>query len=133
MSLSWELPHISVDDLHKDSSRLDIATAAPSEDVLYIQFTITAVINAIVALSSFLLLASILASRKVRKQAFNCYILAITFPDFFMTSMCVVTCALSASVRSYYSEAMWCVLQYILFASAGSCFAICSSLCTLPM
>lgn len=114
---------MKVSDLNENSTRWDIVSAAPSDDILQIQFTAIAIIIAIVATSCLLLLISILRAPKVRKQSFNCYIIAITFPDFVMALMCLLTCAMNSSTATIYSEAM-CGFQswYLVWSITSNCW-----------
>lgn len=103
----WDrLSDMKVDDLGANSTGWDVATAAPSDDVLRLQFALLATVNAVVATSCLFLLISIARSPTVREQSFNLYLVTITFPDFVMSFMCLLTCAMSASSGSYYSEVM---------------------------
>ena len=120
----WDrLSDMTVEDLHENSTAYDVATAAPSDDVLRLQFTLLATVNAVVAISCLILLVSMLRSPKVREQSFNLYLVAITFPDFVMSFMCLLTCAMSASSATYFSESM-CGFQswYLVWAIASNCW-----------
>mmetsp|Transcript_6836 Transcript_6836/g.14835 ORF Transcript_6836/g.14835 Transcript_6836/m.14835 type:complete len:339 (+) Transcript_6836:88-1104(+) len=123
MSELHRLSEIKVSDLNENSTRWDWSSAAPSGNALQIQFMALAIINVIVATSCLLLLISILRAPNVREQSFNCYILAITFPDFIMSSMCVLTCAMSSYADTFYSEAM-CGFQswYLVWSITSNCW-----------
>jgi hypothetical protein len=120
----WDrLSDMAVEDLHANSTAYDVATAAPSDDVLRLQFTLLATVNAVVASSCLFLLVSMLRSPKVREQSFNLYLVAITFPDFVMSFACLFTCAMSASSAAYFSESM-CGFQswFLVWAIASNCW-----------
>lgn len=93
-------------DLNENSTRFDEASAAPTDDQLYIQWIGTATIAGVVAFFSFLLMVSILRVREVRNKSFNCYILAVVFPDLQFSLSCSITCAMNAVHRRYVGEAM---------------------------
>ena len=93
-------------DLNENSTRFDHASAGPTDDELYIQWIGTATIAGVVAFFSFLLIVSILRVREVRNKSFNCYILAVVFPDFQFSLSCSITCGLNAAYRHYVGEAM---------------------------
>jgi len=93
-------------DLNENSTRFDEASAAPTDDHLYIQWIGTATIAGVVAFFTFLLMMSILRVREVRNKSFNCYILAVVFPDFQFSLSCSITCAMNAVHRRYMGEAM---------------------------
>ena len=54
------LSGVKIEDITSNSTRWEIASAAPSEETLKIQFTALATINFVVATSCFILLVSIL-------------------------------------------------------------------------
>mmetsp|Transcript_3957 Transcript_3957/g.5771 ORF Transcript_3957/g.5771 Transcript_3957/m.5771 type:complete len:699 (+) Transcript_3957:190-2286(+) len=110
-------------DLNENSTRFDEASAAPTDDQLYIQWIGTATIAGVVAFFSFLLMVSILRVREVRNKSFNCYILAVVFPDFQFSLSCSITCAMNAVHRRYVGEAM-CGWQtwYAIFGFAANCW-----------
>ena len=118
------LSNLRVSDLTTNSTRWDITTASASDETLHIQFAILASVNAVVALSCAILIASILRKATVREKTFNCYLLVITFPDFVASFMCLITCAMSSSVYSFYSEVM-CTYQswYLSWAFTSNCWA----------
>lgn len=107
--------------LNENSTRYDNPRAQLSEHELQIQFSILAFINALVAFSTFVLIAGILRSRNVRSSSFNLYLLFMAIPDFIGSFFCLFTCALSAPLAKYYSEAM-CGFQsfYLVFAFCGN-------------
>ena len=117
------LSDLRVWDLTANSTRWDMATAAPSSETLHIQFAILAFINSVVALSCLLLLVAIFRVKTVREKAFNCYLAAITLPDFVGSFSCVITCAMSATVSTYYSEVM-CGWQtfYLVWGFTANCW-----------
>ena len=117
------LSDIHIWDLTTNSTRFDQASAAPSDDALHTQWTGTAIIAAIVAFFTFLLMISILRVPNVRNKSFNCYILAVVLPDFQFSLSCSVTCMVNAIGGYYRSEAM-CGWQtwYCVFGFAASCW-----------
>ena len=74
-------------------------------------------------LSCLLLLVAIFRVKTVREKAFNCYLAAITLPDFVGSFSCVITCAMSATVSTYYSEVM-CGWQtfYLVWGFTANCW-----------
>ena len=92
------LSDLRVWDLTSNSTRWEMASAAPSDATLHAQFAGLAAINAVVATSCLLLLVSIFRLRTIREKAFNCYLAAITLPDFVASFSCFLTCAMSSSV-----------------------------------
>ncbi|KAL3939052.1 MAG: hypothetical protein SGBAC_006156 [Bacillariaceae sp.] len=108
-------------DLDENSTRYEYPRARPEDNVLQIQFSILAFINAVVAVSSLVLIIAILKSKQVRSSAFNLYLLFMAIPDFIGSFLCLLTCAMSAPGSDYYSEAM-CGFQgfYLVFAFCGN-------------
>ena len=120
----WKrLSDIHLWDLTVNSTRFEQASAAPSDDNLYTQWTGTATIAAIVAFFTFLLMISILRVPSVRNKSFNCYILAVVWPDFQLSLSCSITCTVNAINGYYHSEAM-CGWQtwYSVFGFTASCW-----------
>jgi hypothetical protein len=116
-------PILLYSELNENNTRYDYALAAPSEKELHIQFLVLAIVNAIVATATFILILAICSSKKVRSFPFNLYILAITVPDFFISFSCLITCAMSAPGGAYVSEVM-CTFQafYLPFGFAANCW-----------
>ena len=108
-------------DLNENSTRYDYPRGRPDDNVLQVQFSILAFINGVVAIATFILITAILRSKKLRSNAFDLYILAMAFPDFAGSFLCLLTCSLSAPGSDFYSEAM-CGFQsfYLVFAFAGN-------------
>lgn len=100
------LSNIHLWNLNENSTRFDQASAAPTDDELYIQWIGTATIAGVVAFFTFLLMVSILRVPTVRNKSFNCYILAVLLPDFQFSLSCSITCTINAINRRYVSEAM---------------------------
>jgi hypothetical protein len=110
-------------ELNETHTRYDYPRATPSEEEMHLQFAILAAINAVVATACFILVVAILRSRKVRKDPFNLYLLFIAAPDFLNSFFCAITCALSATKSSYYSEVM-CGFQtfYLTWGYTTNCW-----------
>ena len=72
------LSDIRLEDVTVNSTRFDQASAAPSNEELYIQWIGTATIAGIVAFFTFILMISILRVPSVRNKSFNCYILSVS-------------------------------------------------------
>ena len=108
-------------DLNENSTRYDYPRSRPADEVLQIQLSISAFVNAVVAVASFILILAILKSQKLRSNAFNLYILFMAIPDFIGSFFCLLTCAMSAPGSDFYSEAM-CGFQafYLIFAFTGN-------------
>jgi len=117
------LSDIHLWDLNENSTRFDQASAAPTDEELEIQWIGTATISSIVAFFNFLLMISILRVKEVRNKSFNCYILAVLFPDFQFALSCAITCSMNAVKGLYVGEAM-CGWQtwYAVFGFAASCW-----------
>ena len=94
----WE-----IDETH---DRYDYPRAWPSSTRLHVEFSILATINALTSSVVFLLIVAILRSNRVRSNVFNMYLLAIAFPDFLVSFLCCITCAMSAPGSQFYSEWM---------------------------
>lgn len=86
--------------------RYDYPRAWPSAGKLHVEFSILAAINALTASFVFLLIVAICRSKRVRSNVFSMYLLAIAFPDFMVSFLCCITCALSAPGSQFYSEWM---------------------------
>jgi hypothetical protein len=110
-------------DLNENNTRYDYHLAAPSEKELQIQFLVLAIITAIVAIATFILILAICLSKKVRSFPFNLYILAITVPDFIVNFLCMITCAMSAPSGVFVGESM-CTFQafYLPWAFSANCW-----------
>ena len=104
-------------------TRFDVPRAVPSSDELQIQFTALAVINAIVAVACLTIVLSILRNKTVRSNPFNLYLFCIATPDFIISFLCMLTCALSAPIKEYYSEWM-CGFQsfYLVWGFTSNCW-----------
>ena len=72
------LSDIRLEDVTVNSTRFDQASAAPSNEELYIQWIGTATFAGIVAFFTFILMISILRVPSVRNKSFNCYILSVS-------------------------------------------------------
>jgi len=86
-----------------NSTRYDKLVAAPSDDVLTTMWISWAAFVSAIFVFVLVVFCSILSKRKTRKSAFNCYLLYLMVPDLVLTSGCLVTCALNASVGHFYS------------------------------
>ena len=107
----------------ENHTRFDYPRAVPTEDVLQIQFTALAIINAIVAAACFIIVISILRNKSVRNNPFNLYLLWIATPDFLNSFFCMLTCSMSAPQKEYYSE-MMCGFQsfYLVWGYTSNCW-----------
>jgi hypothetical protein len=107
----WEL-----DETH---TRYQYPRASPSEDTLRIQFAILATVNFIVAVACLIFIVALLRSREqlLLQKTFNLYVLFVAIPDFAASFFCFLTCAMSATISEFYSEAM-CGFQafYLIWA-----------------
>jgi hypothetical protein len=92
--------------LNETDARFDYPRAWPSGQTLHVQFAILATVNAIVAVTVLILLVSMVRSVKVRASVFNFYLIGIAVPDFCASFFCLLTCAMSAPMSQFYSEAM---------------------------
>ena len=95
---SWEL--------NENHTRYDYARVVPDGQTLHVQFSVLATVNAIVAVAVMTLIVSMLRSHAVMENTFNWYLLFIAAPDFLVSFFCLITCAMSAPINQYYSEAM---------------------------
>ncbi|CAJ1934636.1 unnamed protein product [Cylindrotheca closterium] len=107
--------------INENSTRYDPPRSQLSEDGIQIQFAVLAFVNVVVSSATLVLILGILRTRKIRSNAFSLYLLFMTIPDFLGAFFCVFTCALSAPISRYYSEAM-CGFQsfYLTFAFCGN-------------
>lgn len=92
--------------LNSTHTRYDYPRAWPSDDRLHIEFSVLASINALTASFVFLLIIALVRSRRVRRGPFNLYLLFIAIPDFLVSFLCFLTCALSAPKSRFFSEWM---------------------------
>jgi len=97
-------------------SRFEYARVSASPQNLHIQFAILGTINLLVTLFTGTLIASILRSKKLRKQPFDLYLVFLAIPDFFSGFSCMLTCLMSVRGKAYVGEAM-CGYQsfYLVF------------------
>ena len=86
--------------------RYDYPRAWPSSKKLHLEFSILAVINTLTASVVLLLIVALWRSKRVRSIVFNWYLLFIAIPDFWVSFLCAITCALSAPRSQFYSEWM---------------------------
>lgn len=93
-------------DLNETHDRYDYPKAWPSSGRLHVEFSILAAINALTASFVFLLIVALLRSKRVRSVVFNMYLLFIAIPDFWVSFLCFITCAMSAQQSQFYSEWM---------------------------
>ncbi|CAJ1934637.1 unnamed protein product [Cylindrotheca closterium] len=107
--------------INENSTRYDPPRSQLSEDGIQIQFAVLAFVNVVVSSATLVLILGILRTRKIRSNAFSLYLLFMAIPDFLGAFFCVFTCALSAPISRYYSEAM-CGFQsfYLTFAFCGN-------------
>ena len=112
-----DTPTIYVWDLDDNSTRFDAVRAWPSPDVTHIKFSISAALNALIAIVCLSLIVAIMSSRKIRSSPFNWYLLFVAIPDYLAAFFCFLTCVLSASTWEYYSDWM-CGFQasYLVWA-----------------
>mmetsp|Transcript_44783 Transcript_44783/g.108186 ORF Transcript_44783/g.108186 Transcript_44783/m.108186 type:complete len:240 (+) Transcript_44783:137-856(+) len=102
-----DTPRIYDWQINENSTRYEFQRSQPGdENVLRIQFSILGSVNAIVALTTFTLILTILKNKNIRENPFNLYLLFIAFPDFIAGASCFLTCIMSAPEGRYYSEAM---------------------------
>jgi len=87
-------------------SRFEYARVSASPQNLHIQFAILGTINLLVTLFTGTLIASILRSKKLRKQPFDLYLVFLAIPDFFSGFSCMLTCLMSVRGKAYVGEAM---------------------------
>ena len=92
--------------LNATHDRYDYPKAWPSSGRLRVEFSILAAINALTASFVFLLIVALLRSKRVRSIVFNLYLLFIAIPDFLVSFLCFLTCAMSAPQSKFYSEWM---------------------------
>ena len=107
-------------ELNENSTRLEHAEAWSSEQDRLIRFSIVAAVNALVTISSLILILAILSSKKIRRNSFNLYLLYIALPDFFAGFSCFLTCVMSIPNATYYSEAM-CGFQAFYLSFSITC------------
>jgi hypothetical protein len=96
-------------ELDSSSSRYDYPKAWPSRKQLHIEFSILSTVNAVTATAvGLLIIALVRYQRRARAQgtnsSFNTYLLFIAMPDFMVSFLCCLTCALSAPQNEFYAE-----------------------------
>jgi hypothetical protein len=112
----WELDE-------SEHDRFDYGLAQLDKESVSLQFTLLAIVNALVVLVTGILITAILLSEKVRRVSFNLYILFTAIPDCTIAFFCLMTCALSAPKGEFYSEQM-CSFQswYLTFGISANCW-----------
>ena len=110
-------------EVNETHTRFDYYQAVPSDQALRVQFIILATINCLVAITTFVVICSILSSKELRINPFNWYLVFIFVPDFVMSSLCIFGCAFSATISRFYSEWM-CSFQsmYLVFGLCANCW-----------
>jgi hypothetical protein len=98
-------------EIDSSSSRYNYPKVWPSRRQLHIEFSILASVNALTATAVFLLIIALVRyQRRARangtNSSFNTYLLFIAMPDFLVSFLCCITCALSAPRDAFYSEWM---------------------------
>jgi hypothetical protein len=100
-------PMLYVWELDETHTRYQYPRASPSEDTLRMQFAILATVNGLTAVACLIFIAALLRSRRqLLQKTFNLYVLFIAIPDFAASFFCLLTCAMSATISEFYSEAM---------------------------
>jgi hypothetical protein len=98
-------------EIDSSSSRYEYPKVWPSQHQLHIEFSILASVNAVTATAvGLLIIALVRYQRRARangtNSSFNTYLLFIAMPDFLVSFLCCITCALSAPRDAFYSEWM---------------------------
>jgi energy-converting hydrogenase Eha subunit A len=96
-------PRVRVWELDKNSTTLDIISAAPSDAFLIQVWWTWAPLAILVGLFSLILGLSIVTSRKARRHSFNLYLVFMAIPDFVFSLCCGITCLLNALNEEYWS------------------------------
>jgi hypothetical protein len=99
-------PKLYVWELDETHARYQYPRASPSEGTLRIQFAILATVNGLVAAACLIFIVALLRSRELLQKTFNLYVLFIAVPDFVASFFCLMTCAMSATISEFFSEAM---------------------------
>lgn len=110
-------------ELEPNSTVFDHLKAAPSDDVLQIQWILYMSILSVALLFMSFVFFSMLMDKKCRKNSFNSYLLFLMAPDLIFTGSCIITCSLNMLNGSFFSEAS-CHYQsfYCVFAITSSSF-----------
>mmetsp|Transcript_22181 Transcript_22181/g.48365 ORF Transcript_22181/g.48365 Transcript_22181/m.48365 type:complete len:403 (-) Transcript_22181:424-1632(-) len=87
---------ILISSLPKDPSRYELLVARPDDDSLHIMWTGWAVISAVSATASAVVLLGVALSPETRCVIFNVYVLGLLFPDFVFSFFCAMTCTVNA-------------------------------------
>ncbi|CAJ1957827.1 unnamed protein product [Cylindrotheca closterium] len=123
MSSDDELLDIQVREweLGPNNTVFDNLKAAPSDEILHIQWMLYITLLAIAAVFMASVFCAILLDKKCRRNSFNTYLLYLTAPDLAFTASCIITCSLNVSTGAFYSDAS-CTYQsfYCVFAIASS-------------
>ena len=101
-----ESPTIYEWEINDNSTHYERMRAWSEPDEMRIRFGISTGINAMVAISSAVLIIGIVASKKILNSPFNWYLLFISIPDCLAAFFCFWTCVLSIQKGEYYGEAM---------------------------
>lgn len=108
-------------DLNTNSSRYEYIEAATSDDALKIMWSSWSVVSWIVSAFTSVVLLSMLSSRRVRRNAFNTYLIFLVFPDFVFSFGCAITCMMNIMKGHYFSNWMCKTQQfYIVFGIAAN-------------
>ena len=105
-------PPIRIWELNENSTRYDQIVAAPSDSDLVIMWSLWAGISFVVSAFVFVVLLSIVRSKRVRKNPFNMYLIYVMIPDLVVSLPCAFTCMLNAIKGMYWSAPM-CKFQTI--------------------
>lgn len=108
-------------DLDKDtSSRYDLTRAAASDRDTRIMWSVYSAILFVVSAGIAIIWLGTFLNKKVRSNPFNKYILFLGLPDFFFSSLCLVTCLWSAISGEYSSWEMCQFQSFYLIFGAGA-------------
>ncbi|CAJ1947289.1 unnamed protein product [Cylindrotheca closterium] len=109
-------PRLRVDELNENSTRYDLAVAAPPDETLVDYWYAWAIITFLSGMFSFVVFLGVVSSRKTRRQPFNLYLIYLMVPDFLFSLLCAMTCLMNAIHGSYWSHWM-CNFQqfYVVF------------------
>jgi len=115
----WNLVHHS--QIPLNASAYEFSRGMPDEKWMLFMWVGWVIVSFIAAVASASIFAGILFSREARGSAFNMYLLALTIPDFVISSSCTITCWLNYNLHFYVGNDM-CRWQafYASFGIAGS-------------
>lgn len=116
VSSSYGQPVLREWQLTSNSTRYEQLIAAPSDETMHTMWSAWSVTLFLYSVFLVTVFLGVLSSRKVRKSAFNVYLIYLMVPDVVYTLTCAIQCACLAFFGGYQSQAA-CRFQsvYLVF------------------